>query len=409
MSTIMTQLEHCSKACYLGAVLQPASEGNIMSAPVTIIGAGLGGLTLARVLHVRGIPVTVYEEEPSAETRTQGGQLDIHEYNGQPALEAAGLTEQFRAIIHEGAEATRVLDPHGKVLLDEPDDGTGGRPEVLRGDLRRILLDSLPGETIQWGRKVTGVKPLGDGRHELSFADGPSVTTSLLVGADGAWSRVRPLLSDAKPEYTGTSFIETYLHDADERHPPTARAVGAGSLAVLLAGKGIVAHREPGDILHTYVALNRPAEWIAGIDFTDAAAATARVAAEFDGWAPELTALITDGDTPPVPRAVYALPAGHQWDRVPGVTLLGDAAHLMSPFAGEGANLAMFDGAELGQAIAAHPDDTETALTAYEKALFPRSESAAADAHRNHALLFNDRAPAGYLALITGTLEDEQE
>jgi 2-polyprenyl-6-methoxyphenol hydroxylase-like FAD-dependent oxidoreductase len=380
-----------------------------MTSPVTIIGAGLGGLTLARVLHVRGLPVTIYEEEPSAKTRTQGGQLDIHEYNGQLALEAAGLTGQFRAIIHEGAEATRVLDPQGKVLLDEPDDGTGGRPEVLRGDLRQILLDSLPDETIQWGRKVTEVKPLGDGRHELSFTDGPAVTTSLLVGADGAWSRVRPLLSDAKPEYTGTSFIETYLHDADERHPATARAVGDGSLAVLLAGKGIIAHREPGDILHTYVALSKPQEWIAGIDFTDAAAATARVAAEFDGWAPEITALITDGDTPPIARAVYALPVGHRWDRVPGVTLLGDAAHLMSPFAGEGANLAMFDGAELGQAIAAHPDDTETALTAYETALFPRSESTAADARRNHGLLFNDRAPAGYLALITGALEDEQE
>jgi 2-polyprenyl-6-methoxyphenol hydroxylase-like FAD-dependent oxidoreductase len=177
----------------------------------------------------------------------------------------------------------------------------------------------------------------------------------------------------------------------------------------LAPGKGIVAHREAGDILHTYVELNRPAEWIAGIDFTDAAAATAQVAAEFTGWAPELTALITDGDTAPVPRAVYALPVGHRWDRVPGVTLLGDAAHLMSPFAGEGANLAMFDGAELGQAIAAHPDDTEAALTAYETALFPRSESAAAEARRNHALLFNDRAPAGYLALVTGALQDEDE
>jgi 2-polyprenyl-6-methoxyphenol hydroxylase-like FAD-dependent oxidoreductase len=209
-----------------------------MTTPVTIIGAGLGGLTLARVLHVHGIPATIYEAEPSAETRTQGGQLDIHEHDGQLALEVAGLTD------------------------DEPDDGTGGRPEVLRGDLRRVLLGSLPDEMIQWGRKVTGVQPIGDGRHELTFADGSTVSTELLVGADGAWSKIRPLLSAAKPEYVGTVFIETYLYDADERHPAAAEAVGGGAMLALAPGKGIVAHREPEDILHTYVELSRPAEQI---------------------------------------------------------------------------------------------------------------------------------------------------
>ena len=264
-----------------------------------------------------------------------------------------------------------MLDQHGTVLLDEPDDGTGGRPEVLRGDLRRILLDSLPdGDDPVGHRSSPASRPLGDGQHELTFADGSTVTTELLVGADGAWSKVRPLLSDATPEYVGTTFIETYLYDADERHPAAAEAVGGGAMFALAPGKGIVAHREAGGVLHTYVELNRPAEWIAGIDFTDAAAAKARVAAEFDGWAPELTALITDGETAPVPRMIYTLPDGHRWDRVPGVTLLGDAAHLMPP-SGEGANLAMFDGAELGAAIAAHPDDLEAALAAYEAAMFP--------------------------------------
>jgi 2-polyprenyl-6-methoxyphenol hydroxylase-like FAD-dependent oxidoreductase len=375
-----------------------------MTLHVTIVGAGLGGLVLARVLHVHGIAATIYEGDASAMARTQGGQLDIHEEDGQVALAVAGLTQEFRAIIHPGGEATRVLDRRGAVLLDLPDSGAGGRPEVLRGALRRILLESLPAGTIQWGKKLADVAALGDGLHELRFADGSSTTTSLLVGADGAWSRVRPLLSGAVPEYIGTTFVETYLHDVDVRHPATARAAGGGALFALAPGQGIFAHREAGGILHAYIALNRSPEWIAGIDFDDATAATARVAAEFEGWAPALTALITDGETAPVPRPLHTLPTGHRWGRVPGVTLIGDAAHLAPP-AGEGANLALLDGAELGQAIAAHPGDIETALAVYEAAMFPRSARAAADGHDMLALLLGAHAPFALVDFFSGAFE----
>ena len=372
-----------------------------MNTSVAIVGAGLGGLTLARVLHVHGITATIYEAEASANARAQGGMLDIHENNGQLALKDAGLFDQFRAIVHAGGQATRVLDKDGNVLFEEPDDGTGGRPEVPRGELRRILLDSLPADTVRWGHKVTAVSALGDGRHELTFADGATVSTDLLVGADGAWSRVRPLLSDARPAYVGTSFIETYLFDSDTRHKASAEAVGGGALFALTPGKGIAAHREPNGVLHTYVELNKPKEWIDSIDFSDPATALARVAEEFDGWAPALRALITDGETAPVPRAIHALPVEHRWARVPGVTLLGDAAHLMSP-SGEGANLAMFDGAELGKAIAANPGDIEAALIAYENDLFPRSAAEAVESERILNMCLGPNAPEGLVARFTG-------
>ncbi|MFK0103189.1 FAD-dependent oxidoreductase [Streptomyces sp. NPDC091040] len=378
--------------------------------PVTIVGAGLGGLTLARVLHVHGIPATVYEADASPAARTQGGQLDIHPGSGQLALAAAGLTEAFRAIIHEGADAARILDQDGELLLGIPGDDGETRPEVLRGDLRGILLDSLPEDTVRWGAKVTGVRSLGDGRHEVSFADGSTVVSALLVGADGAWSRVRPLLSDARPTYTGKTFIETYLHDVDERHPATARLVGPGAMYALTPGKGITAHREAGGVLHTYVQLARSAEWVAelGLPGTgagngagsgadgDGAVGTARIAAEFEGWAPELLALITGTETSPVARMIHTLPDGHRWDRVPGVTLIGDAAHLMPP-SGDGANLAMLDGAELAGAIAAHPDDAEKALAVYEEAMFPRSASFFADAHEIMDLVIGESAPHGLI------------
>jgi 2-polyprenyl-6-methoxyphenol hydroxylase-like FAD-dependent oxidoreductase len=371
-----------------------------MKTPVAIIGAGLGGLTLARVLHVRGIAAAVYEAESSANARAQGGMLDIHENNGQLALKAAGLFEKFLKIIHPGGQATRVLDKEGNVLLDELDDGTGGRPEVPRGELRRILLESVPVGTVRWGQKLTAVSPLGGGRHVLTFADGSTVTTGLLVGADGAWSRVRPLLSEAKPAYVGITYIETYLFHSDTDHKASAEAVGGGSLFALAPGKGIQAHREPNGTLHTYVALKKPEDWIGNIDISNPATALTCVAQEFDDWAPELTALITDGETDPVGRPIYALPVEHRWDRAPGVTLLGDAAHLMAP-SGEGANLAMYDGAELGKAIAAAPGDVEAALLAYEEDLFPRSASEAAEANRILEVCFGDNAPQSLLDFFT--------
>ncbi len=373
-----------------------------MNDPVTIIGAGLGGLTLARVLHVHGIPATIYEAEISATARAQGGMLDIHEENGQLALKAAELFDKFLAIIHPGGQATRVLDAHGNVLLEDLDDNdTGGRPEVPRGELRRILLESLPANSIRWGHKLKGTAPIGGGRHILTFADGATVTTELLVGADGAWSKVRPLLSEAKPAYAGVTYVETYLHDSDVRHRLSAEAVGSGALFAVSPGKGILAHREPGGVLHTYVALEKPESWIAGIDFANRLPAMARIAEVFNGWAPELTALITGGEAAPVPRPVHALPIKHRWNRLPGVTLLGDAAHLMAP-SGEGANLAMYDGAQLARSIAAHPGDVEAALLAYETDLFPRSASEAAEANRMQNVLFGHNSPQSLLDFFAG-------
>src|SRR3954470_6634574 len=133
------------------------ARGIRMNIPIAIVGAGLGGLTLASVLHVNGIEATVFEAESSATARGQGGMLDIHEENGQVALRAAGLFDEFLALVHAGAQAVRVFDKEGNLLFDQPDDGQGGRPEVPRGELRRILMESLPAGTIRWGHKLADV------------------------------------------------------------------------------------------------------------------------------------------------------------------------------------------------------------------------------------------------------------
>jgi len=287
------------------------------------------------------------------------------------------------------------------VHLAEEDDGNGDRPEVDRGQLRDLLLDSLPAGTVRWGKRATGARALEHGRHEVTFADGTAITTDLLVGADGAWSRIRPLLSDALPAYTGISFVETDLLEAASRHPVATTVVGGGFFICLGDHKGFLAHNESDGSIHVYTAVKAAEDWLDTIDFTDTEAAKKEVLAYFDGWHEDLRALVADSDGPAVPRRIHALPVGHRWDHHVGLTLLGDAAHLMSPFAGEGANLAMFDGAQLGRAIADHPGDTESALTAYEQELFPRSEASATDSAASLELMFGDRALEGLLDQFT--------
>ncbi|MFF3271209.1 FAD-dependent oxidoreductase [Streptomyces chrestomyceticus] len=348
-------------------------------ARVAVVGAGPGGLVCARVLQLHGRSVTVFEREAAFDARPQGGSLDLHPETGQAALRAAGVLDRFHALSRPEGQEWRKVDHVTAAAMEQEwppgDEGAGveDRPEIDRGHLRGLLLDSLAPGTVRWGSAVSGAVPLDDGTCRLEFADGTSEVFDLVVGADGAWSRVRPAVSDALPAYTGVAFVETGFDDSDVRHPALARLVGPGTLVAESGSTILFAQRNSNGHIRTYVAFRAPLDWhtAAGLDVEDTAAMREYLGTRLDGWAEGLRYAMLNGDHGFANRPLFALPVPHIWEHVPGVTLLGDAAHLMPPL-GVGVNHALLDGAELAQALV-REERVDDAVRAYEELMLPRS------------------------------------
>ncbi len=325
----------------------------------------------------------------------------MHADSGQFAIECARLTPEFKRIARYQDQEGRIYDKHGTLLLIDTDVSGRNRPETDRGHLRQMLIDSLPAGVIRWGHELSDVEIHDDGMVELRMQGGQRDTFDLVVGADGAWSRVRPIVSDARPVYSGVAFIEMGIDDVDVRYPELSRLIGRGMTFALGDSKALVGHRDANAHVSINAALRVPEDWIAqgGLDLSSPGAMKRSLAAHFDGWSESLLELIYRSDDRVTPRAIHVLPAGHRWDHRPGVTLLGDAAHLMSPFGGDGANLAMQDGADLALELAAG-GDWRKAVHDYEVAICTRAEPAAAAAWEGITTTFSEDGLARLLETV---------
>jgi 2-polyprenyl-6-methoxyphenol hydroxylase-like FAD-dependent oxidoreductase len=278
-----------------------------------------------------------------------------------------------------------------------------------RTDLRDILLDSLQPDTIQWNHQLVSAESLPSSSYRLHFANAPSVTADIVIGADGTWSRIRPLLTPAAPIYSGITFTELVISDVDARFPHLASLVGDGLAFIMSDNKGFIPQRNSNHLIRVYVALRVPETWLDEHPLpANAADARQFLLSLFPGWDTTSLDLIKQSDsTPMTSRKIYAFPPSHSWStELKGITLLGDAAHVMSPFAGEGVNLALMDAYELGRELIAafrdgnSMDSVDKGLRTFEKSMLLRAAEKAEESAKNLDALFATSAPAQFVEIV---------
>jgi len=378
---------------------------------IAIVGGGPGGLTLARLLQINGADVQVYERDINRNVRDQGATLDLHQESGLAALNQAGLMNEFRANYRPGADLMRIADSQANIIHDEHGEtrqaGFGDehfRPEIDRGPLRNILLDSLEPSTVVWYRHTESIEKTEDG-WTLHFNNGKAAEADIVIGADGANSKIRPVLTSIKSFYTGFTAVEGGIRLSSAYAPKIHELLKGGKLFAMGDETTLIVSSKGDGSLAFYVGFAASELWQqdCGINFYDNESVLAWFKRDFPDWSPIWHELFETEQAHFTVRPLYCMPLDQTWESRPDITLLGDAAHLMPPYAGEGVNMAMLDALELSRClIDGDFDDLQSAISAYEIEMRKRGSEAAKDSLDNTRLMHSANSIANMMAIFKG-------
>lgn len=388
---------------------------------IAIVGAGPAGLTLGLLLHARGIKSIIFElrQKPTEEELAKpSGSLDLHEESGLVAIRECGLWDEFVLLTGDCSEAQKVADKDGNILHEDQGE-LSDRPEISRHALIKLLASRLPEDTIKWCHKLryaTQIQTTSGAKVQLDFGVHGRHFVDLVVGADGAWSQVRSMLTAVKPYYVGTQIITLTIRHLSTKYPRLDALLGRGSFSALGLRHAVMSQRGPLDSARIYVFLTTPDEhatFTFGLANQAASAAkqvllrNSALLGEWGETMKDLVAVACDEETTDNPhglidiRPLYTLPVGVSWEHNPSATLIGDAAHLMCPWAGEGVNLAMWDSLTLAHAIADAVQSAEQSGASFRRSLGPllkkcertqaaRAKEKAEETETNGKMLFSE-------------------
>jgi len=378
---------------------------------IAIVGGGPGGLTLARLLQLKGADLKVYERDLDKNARVQGAPLDLHEESGLAALRKAELTDEFKKNYLPGADKTTITNERAEILfsdhdhIKEEDFGHAHfRPEIDRGALRKILLESLPPETIIWDSHFSGMERQGSG-WLLHFKNGTSAYADIVIGADGAHSKIRSVLTDIKAFYSGITMIEGTIYDADQQVPKIAAILRGGKIMAFGNEKNVLMGQKANGEIGFYISFKTEENWASksGLDFSDRPQLLNWFKNAYFEWSGLWQQLIEHAATPFIPRAINCMPTDQTWVTLPNLTIIGDAAHVMPPFAGEGVNMAMLDALELSENLTdGKHNSLEEAISSYEKTMQKRAASFAKESLDNGEMMHDQNALDHMISFFNG-------
>jgi 2-polyprenyl-6-methoxyphenol hydroxylase-like FAD-dependent oxidoreductase len=372
---------------------------------IAIIGGGPGGLMLGLLLQQQGYDYTIFEKAHPTVNSERGGSLDIHDDSGQLPIIETGIYDHFKSLVRYEGEDTKVIAKDGTVIFEEDAEGEGGRPEIDRGELCDIILAQLDKAHIKYGYVFDSLEHLSNNKVVVSFTNGEMEQFDLVVGADGAFSKVRPYLSTADIEYTGISMVEINIDDVKNNYPELATYNKNGKAMALGGNQALLAQLNGDGRIKVYMSYRAPKERLDSYKQLSISELKAQLLDDFDDWHEDLKAYIYAMSDDVLFRRIYKLPIGFNWHHDAQVTLLGDAAHLMSPFAGEGVNTALYDAYIFVEALKVN-DNFDEAIRQYEQQMLSYAQDRAQESQDNLELMFAPDA-AQQMGAFFNSIESE--